>query len=329
MKVLVTGGGGFLGGAIVKGLLARGHSVRVLGRHDYPALRSTGVELFRADVADALAVRAAVDSCDAVVHTAARVGSWGRYRHFHETNVTGTENVLTACKACGVQRLVFTSSPSVVHSGLDAEGIDESSPYARTFEAHYPRTKAQAERLVLAANDERLATIALRPHLIMGPGDTQLLPRVAAKARAGRLFLPGGPPKLVDWTYIDDAAQAHWLALERLSPTAPCAGRAYFISQGAPVTVVELITRILAAAGVSAPQRTLSPALLYLAGCLAEGLFTMGLTYDREPPITRFVARQLTTSHWFNISAARRDLGYEPTVTLDQALEQIGNAMTS
>ena len=324
MKVLVTGGGGFLGRAIVRLLRAQGDEPRILGRGAQPELATEGLRVFRGDIADYPAVSEALAGCDAVIHTAAMVGGWGRERDFHRTNVTGTRNVLEACRAQGVRKLVYTSTPSVVHAGSDADGLNESAPYSRTFDAHYPRTKAIAERSVLAANDGQLSTVALRPHLVLGPGDTQLLPRAVASARAGRLRLPGGPSKLVDWTYVDDAARAHLLALARLWPGSPCAGKAYFISQGQPVPLRELICRAVAAAGgPSLPKRRVPPKLLFAAGALAEAAFVAFRIYDREPPITRFVARQLTTSHWFDISAARRELGFAPQTTLEQALQSL------
>jgi nucleoside-diphosphate-sugar epimerase len=329
MIVLVTGGGGFLGRAIVAQLLARGDRVRVLGRADQPALRAAGVEVVRGDLVDAAAVQAAAAGCEAVVHTAAKVGSWGRAREFHDTNVRGTENVIAACRAGGVGRLIHTSSPSVSHGGGDVEGIDEAAPPPRRFDASYPRTKAMAEKLVLAANGPGLATVALRPHLIWGPGDTQLLPRAIARARAGRLRLPRGASKLVDCTYIENAALAHVLALDRLRPGAACAGRAYFISQGTPVPLGDLVTRVLAAAGLPPVRKTISPRALYLAGCLAELAYTLLGIRDREPPVTRFVARQLTTAHWFDISAARRDLGYQPQVSIDEGLRRLAAALES
>jgi len=324
VKVLVTGGGGFLGRAIVRMLLAQGDEPRVLGRGEQPSLVSQGITVHRGDISESAAVHAALTGCDAVIHTAAMIGSWGRARDFDRVNVTGTRNVIEACRALNVPKLVFTSTPSVVHSGGDVCGADESVPYASSFDAHYPRTKAIAERLVLAANDSGLSTVALRPHLIFGPGDTQLIPRAVERARAGRLFLPGGPPKLVDWTYIDEAASAHLLALSRLAPAAACAGKAYFISQGQPVAVTELISRAVTAAGGPAlPSRRIPPPVLFASGCLAEAAFFALRIYDREPPITRFIARRLTTAHWFDISAARRDLGFNPQITLDEALQNV------
>jgi nucleoside-diphosphate-sugar epimerase len=323
MRVLVTGGGGFLGQALVRRLLERGDSARVFARGDYPALRALGAEVLRGDVGDASAVDVAVAGCDAVIHTAARVGSWGRYRDFHQTNVVGTENVLAACLVHRVSRLVYTSSPSVAHGSGDVEGIDESHPRPTRFDAHYPRTKAIAEQKVLAANGPTFATVALRPHLLWGPGDTQLLPRAIESARAGRFRFPSGPPKRMDCTFIDNAVDAHLLALDRLAPGAPCAGRAYFISQGEPLPFTELVERVFTAAGVTAPRKTVSPWVLYGAGCVAELAYALLGIRDREPPVTRFVARQLTTAHWFDIRAARRDLGYVPRVSMEEGLRRL------
>ena len=202
------------------------------------------------------------------------------------------------------------------------EGADESLPYAEHFEAHYPRTKAIAERLVLAANDAELATLALRPHLIWGPGDTQLLPRFAERWRAGRLRLSSGPAKLVDTVFIDNAVDAHLLALDRLGVSSVCSGRAYFISNGQPMPINDVVNRVLETAGLGPVDRTIAPWAARLAGAIAEGVYGV-LGLSREPPITRFVANQLTTAHWFDIGAARRDLGYEPRVSFADGLEQL------
>jgi 2-alkyl-3-oxoalkanoate reductase len=324
MKVLVTGGGGFLGRAIVLRLLGRGDAVVSLGRKAQPSLVERGVTVIQGDVSDRVLVEEAVQGCDAVVHTAARVGSWGRPEAFVRTNVTGTQNVLDACIQHGVGRLVYTSSPSVAHGPGDAEGIDESHGYPASFDAEYPRTKALAEQRVRAAACDTLLTVALRPHLMWGPGDTHLLPRAVALARAGKLKLPGGPPKKIDCTYIDNAVDAHLLALDRLVPGAPCVGRAYFISQGEPMPQGELITHVLAAVGIKGPFPTVSPSLLLMAGAASETWFRLRGIWDREPPITRFVARQLTSAHWFDVGAATRDLGYVPAVSFDEGLRRLG-----
>ncbi len=329
MRVLVTGGGGFLGLALVRRLLERGDAVRTLSRNEHAALASTGADVVRGDVAEADAVGRAVHGCDAVLHTAARVGAWGRREDFERTNVLGTRNVIEACLRHGVGRLVYTSSPSVVNALGDLEGVDEAHPSEGAYLADYPRTKAEAERAVLAANGAKLATVALRPHLMWGPGDTQLVPRLVAKARARRVILPSGPERLVDCTYIDNAVDAHLLALDALRPGATCAGKPYFISQGQPVSSRWLVNAVLAAAGLPAGQRTLSPRALYAAGFVAEVVYRALGVVDREPPITRFIAHELCTAHWFDIAAARRDLGYVPRVSIEEGLRRLKASLES
>jgi nucleoside-diphosphate-sugar epimerase len=327
MNALVTGGGGFLGSAIVRRLCARGDRVRSLARHRYPGLEALGVTQHQGDVADAAAVAAAAAGCDEVFHVAARAGLGGRYEDYHRTNVVGTENVLAACRRHGVGRLVYTSSPSVVFNGRDMEGVDESVPYPAHYEAHYPRTKALAERLVLRANGPALATVALRPHLIWGPGDNHLIPRILARARSGRLRRVGRASPLIDSTYIDNAADAHLLAADRLaSPPRQggeaVAGKAYFLSQGEPLPLWDLVNRILQAAGLGPVTRTVPFGVAYAAGWVLEAVYVVLWRQD-EPPMTRFLARELATAHWFDIGAARRDLGYEPAVSTEEGLRRL------
>lgn len=316
MRVLVTGGGGFLGKAICTQLVAAGHQVASLSRSRHAELDALGVAQRLADLRDRAAVADALAGHDAVVHTAAKVDAWGPGREFRAVNVTGTENVIAGCLAGGVSRLVFTSSPSVVHRGRDLEGIDESIPYATRFPAAYPRTKAAAERLVLAADSPRLATVALRPHLIWGPGDPHLMPQLLAAARAGRLRIIGRPGKLVDTTYVDNAAEAHVLALDRLAPATPVAGRAYFISQGDPRSIEEIFTGVLLAAGLPPVTRRMPRAVARAAALVLEAGYHVARV-RAEPPLTRLVAAELGTSHWFDISAARRDLKYRPRVSTE------------
>ena len=315
MRALVTGGGGFLGQAIVRGLLGRGASVRSFSRHDHAELHTLGVEQLQGDLFDADAVARAVQGCEMVFHVAARPGLWGEYEDYHRPNVVGTQNVIHACRRHGVQRLVYSSSPSVVFDGRDMEGVDESVPYASRFEAHYPRTKAIAEQAVRAANDAQLATVSLRPHLIWGPGDNHLLPRLAARARAGQLRRIGSRPNLIDTVYVDNAAEAHLLAADRLSPGSPIAGKAYFISQGEPVPLWDMVNRLLEAVGAPPVTRSI-PAPLALA--LAWGFETAHrlARNPREPRLTRFLVHELAAAHWFDISAARRDLGYAPRIDI-------------
>jgi nucleoside-diphosphate-sugar epimerase len=319
MKVLVTGGGGFLGGVIVRMLRERGDEVRSFSRGEYPALKALGVEQVRGSLEDRDAVAAAAAGCDLVFHVAAKAGIWGSYHDFYRANVIGTENIIAACRSNGINRLVYTSSPSVVFDGSDVEGGNESLPYPDFYEANYPATKALAEQLALAANSPELAVTTLRPHLIWGPGDNHLGPRIIAKGRAGKLRRIGTRPNLVDTVYVDNAARAHLQAADRLYPGSSVAGKCYFISNGEPLPLWDMVNRILAAADVPPVSRSISPKLAFAIGCLCEGLWSL-FRLSGEPPMTRFVAHELASAHWFDISAARRDFGYSPEITIDQGL---------
>lgn len=322
MKALVTGGGGFLGSAIVRQLRERGDKVRTFSRAPHQQLSRLGAEHFRGDLGNPTAVLEAVSGCDIVFHVAAQAGIWGDYEGFYKANVVGTKNVIDACRAHHINRLVFTSSPSVVFDGTDVEGGNESLRYPASYEAHYPYTKAVAEQLVLEANSSFLATVALRPHLIWGPGDNHLVPRIVEKGRAGRLRRIGNRPCLVDTVYIDNAAEAHLNAADRLHPGAPCAGRAYFISNDEPVPLWEMVNRILAAAGLPQENRSISPGVAHAIGTGCELAWKL-LRLSGEPPMTRFVASELSTAHWFDISAAKRDLGYQPKVSIEEGLRRL------
>ena len=326
MRVLVTGGGGFLGQAIVRRLIARGDLVRSLQRSDTPELAAQGVECLKGDIADTAVVRHAVSGCEIVFHVAAKAGIWGRFNDFYRANVVGTENVLAACDSEGARKLVYTSSSSVVFNGRDEEDIDESVPYPVRYLTHYPRTKALAERLVIAANGPRLATVSLRPHLIWGPGDNHLVPRLIQRAQAGRLRRVGNGGNLVDTTYIDNAADAHLLAADALESGSTVAGKVYFISNGEPLPLWGLIDRLLACADVPPVTRKISATSAYFVGGLLELIYTLTGRQD-EPPMTRFVARQLSTAHWFRLEAARRDFGYIPRVTVDEGLRRLAESL--
>jgi len=320
--VLVTGGGGFLGQAIVRGLLARGAQARSFSRQRHPGLDALGVEQLPGDLADAAAVGRAVQRCDVVFHVGAKAGVWGPYDDYHRANVMGTGHVIEACRRHGVKRLVYTSSPSVVFDGGDMEGVDESVPYPEWYEAAYPQTKAEAERAVRGANGAELATVALRPHLIWGPGDNHLIPRILARARAGQLRRIGRRACQVDSVFIDNAAEAHLLAAERLALGSSIAGRVYFISQGEPWPLWDLVAGILRAAGLPPVERSVPLPVARAAAGLSE-LVYRALRLRGEPRLTRFLVRELSTSHWFDISAARRDLGYAPKITIAEGLERL------
>lgn len=322
MNVLVTGGGGFLGKAIVDRLVARGDAVRSLSRSMHKDLESSGVDSSLGDLADPDAVDRAVKGCELVFHVAAKPGVWGRYHEYYMPNVVGTRNILKACRKYGVKKLVYTSTPSVVHGGTNLENANESLPYAEKYETHYPRTKAEAEQEVLAAAGDDIATVALRPHLIWGPGDNHLVPRILARGRAGKLRRTGSSETLIDATYIDNAADAHLLAADRLHIGSPISGKAYFIANGEPMPIWTLIDGILAAADLPPVRKTIPFWAAYSAGAILEAVYSL-FRRKNEPLMTRFVAKQLATSHWFDLSAAKRDLGYEPKVTTAEGLVRL------
>lgn len=322
MNALVTGGAGFLGKAIVKLLLDQGAHVRSFSRNSYLALESLEVEQFCGDLNDSAAVEWAVKGCDIVFHVAARAGVWGSYDDFYQPNVVGTQNIIAACRKFGVKRLVYTSSPSVVFDGSDMEGVNESVPYAKHFHSYYPQTKAEAEQLVLAANDDHLATVALRPHLIWGPEDNHLVPRILERGRKSQLKQIGKRVCLVDTVYIDNAAQAHLQAADKLNIGSVVSGRAYFIANDEPIPLWEMVDHILAAGNVPPVTGSISPALAYGVGWFFETVYKL-FKLQGEPRMTRFVARELSTAHWFNLKAAKRDFGYAPQVGIDEGLRRL------
>lgn len=328
MKAVVTGGGGFLGRAIVERLLADGHEVTSVSRGAYPELAELGALTRQADLADAAAVRRALAGAEIVFHAAARAGVWGPREEYFRANVDGTRHVLDACLEHGVERLVYTSSPSVCFDGEDHVNAGNELPYARTFLAAYPESKAVAEAMVLEANGKRgLATCALRPHLIFGPRDPHLIPRLIARARARRLRIVGPGDNEVSLTYVDNAAHAHLCAAEHLTPVAPHAGKAYFIGQREPVKLWDWIAMLLERIGAPPVERRISARAARTVGAVLESVWKpLGLS--GEPPMTRFVAAQLATSHSYDMAPARADFGYEELVSMDEANERLIASLT-
>ncbi len=323
MRALVTGGGGFLGRHIVERLLKRGDHVRVLARGRYAELERAGVETLQGDIRDPARVARACARMDVVFHVAALPAIWGRWRDFYSINFEGTKNVVAGCLAHGVGRLVYTSTPSVVFDGSDLCGIDESYPYPRRYICHYPATKAMAERYVLATNEEgKLLTAALRPHLVWGPGDRHLVPRILERARARRLFIVGDGTNRVDVTYVENAAEAHLQAADRLLPGSPVGGQAYFISQGEPVALWGFINTILARLDLPRARKKIPCGAAQFVGAALEASYKI-LPLGGEPPMTRFLATHLARSHYFDISKARRHLGYEPRIGISEGLERL------
>jgi nucleoside-diphosphate-sugar epimerase len=322
MRVLVTGGNGFLGRAVVAELKRRGHQVSSASRRPSAELAALGVRTLTCDLRNREHVERAVNGQEAVVHAGALTGIHGARADFERTNVEGTRFVIEGCRAGGVKRLVYTSSPSVVFDGRDHRRAEESLPYARRYLAAYPATKAAAEREVLAANGSHLATLALRPHLVLGPGDPSLMPRLVARARAGKLAIVGDGKNEVSFTWLENAAAAHADALERLEPGAKAAGRAYFVAQKEPVRLWPWLAELFTRAGIPPPTRRVSRALAYVAGAACE--LAWSLAHRRgEPPMTRFLALQLATSHSYDVGALERDLGYTERVSTAEATERL------
>ncbi|MDG2344616.1 MAG: NAD-dependent epimerase/dehydratase family protein [Opitutae bacterium] len=319
MKILVTGGGGFVGGYIVERLLARGYAVRSIGRSPQPELVAKGVEVVCGDLTDATAVSAACEGVDTVFHVAARAGVWGSWESFYRPNVIGTRNVLSACRKWQVKRLVYTSTPSVVFNGDSIRGGDESLPYGKNWLCHYAETKALAEQEALAANSEKLQVVALRPHLIFGPGDPHLLPRVVESVKVGRLRIVGDGSAKVDVSYVGNVADAHLDAFDALE-RGKGAGQAYFISQGEPVDLWPWLNSILEGLGQPPLTQKIPLPLAYGIGALCEGAWKV-LRRRTDPPITRFVAVELAKDHYFDINKAQHELGYRPRVSMNEALK--------
>jgi len=326
VKALVTGGGGFLGGAIVKALLDRGDSVRAIQRGNYPFLKELAVETIQGDLTQADDINTAASRCDVIFHVAAKAGVWGDYDDYYQANVIATKNVLQACRINNVNNLVYTSTPSVVFNGESEEGINESEPYVENFFNAYQKTKAEAEQLVISANSADLKTVSLRPHLIWGPGDPHLVPRIISRAKSGRLRLVGNKNNKVDSCYIDNAVQAHLLAADCLLSNGVCAGKIYFISNDEPISMSGLINKILSAANLPAVNKTLPENAAYIIGFVLEKIYGL-LNIKNEPIMTRFVARQLSTSHWFDLTAAKKDLGYQAHVSIDEGMKYLEESL--
>jgi len=327
LKALVTGGGGFLGRYIVEQLVARGDHIRSFSRKRYAELEALGVETVTGDLRDAGAVQAACQGIDVVFHTAGVAGIWGPWRHYYDVNVRGTENVVAACRAHGVKRLVYTSSPSVTFDGRDQNGIDESAPYPHRWLCHYPHSKALAEQHVLSTNsDGGMLTCSLRPHLIWGPRDEHLIPRLLDRARKGQLRRVGDGSNLIDMVYVENAAAAHLQAADALRTDSPVAGSAYFISQGEPVNCWEWLNEILSLAGLQPVQKSISFAAARHIGAVLEITYRL-LRLRGEPRMTRFLAAQLATSHYFDIGRARRDFGYVPSISTATGMQRLAASL--
>lgn len=324
--VLVTGGGGFLGRRLIELLRAEqpGREIRFLARGRYPDVEAVGATGLQVDLTAGGDLRAAVRGCEAVHHVASKAGVWGPYADYATINVDGTLALLEACAAEGVRRFVYTSTPSVIGYAHETEGA-EQAPYPERWETPYGETKAIAERAVLAANGRALpgggalATVALRPHLIFGPRDPHLLPRVVDRARQRALAIVGDGRNKVDLTFVDNAAWAHVDAERALvGPDAPCAGKAYFVSNDEPVVLWDWLADVLRALDLPPVTRRVPLWAATAGGTVLEAAWrTFGLA--GEPRMTRFLALALARSHWYSMAPAKRDFGYRVRVPLAEA----------
>jgi 2-alkyl-3-oxoalkanoate reductase len=322
MKVFVTGGSGFLGHAIVLQLLDAGHEVHTFARNNDDRLNREGVTQFLGSLTSYSAIKEAMTGCHAVIHAAAKTGIQGTYDEFYDTNVLGTQHILEACRALNIQLLVYTSTASVIFDG-GSEGKNEELPYPKKFDAYYPQTKAIAEQQVIQANGPELATVSLRPHLVWGPGDPHFFPRLMAKRRLDKLRILGKKTFRVDVTYVDDAAKAHLQALAVLQQEPNrVAGKAYFLSQDEPIAVDDFMNRLVACGGLGPVTKRINPSVARFAGwCIQKVYRTFRL--KKEPPFDLFIAKQLSSSHWYDISAAKRDFGFLPELTIEEGMERL------
>ncbi len=318
MKVLVTGATSLLARRTAEALLARGDDVVCLQRR--PA-NLEAVELL-GDIRDADLVARAAQGCDAIIHAAAKVGVVGTWEDYRSVNVDGTASVIAAARRQGVARVVHVSTPSVAHSGHAIVGAGADEPFIGRTGAWYAESKAIGENLARSANGPELSVVTIRPHLVWGPGDTQLVGRIVERARAGRLALVGHGAALIDTTYIDCASSALVAALDAAIPGAPCNGRAYVVANGEPRPIRELVLGICHAAGLDVDPRDVPRRAALLAGGAIERVWRLRRS-KAEPPLTRFLAEQLGTAHWFDPRPARDDLGWVPSVSIDEGLRRL------
>jgi nucleoside-diphosphate-sugar epimerase len=322
MNALVTGGGGFIGSALIYELLQRGFKVSSFSRSDYPDLRSKGVEVKRGNLSDSKVVSDACEGIDIIFHVASKTGFWGTYQEYYKTNVIGTQNIVSACRDKNIKWLIYTSSASVVFDGNDIKWGNESLPYPSRPISYYTGTKAEAEKYVLTANSSTLKTIALRPHIVIGPGDNHLIPRILERAKAGKLRQIGNGRNMVDISYIDNVVEAHMAAVKSLMHNPDVSGKPYFISNGEPVVLWDFMNLILERAGVKLVRKRIPSALAFLLSGLEETLFNIFLI-QKEPLLTSFLVHELSRSHYFDISAARKYLDYSPSVSNLESLDKM------
>jgi nucleoside-diphosphate-sugar epimerase len=315
MRVLVTGATSLVGRSLVERLHQRGDEVTVFQR------TPSGIAVTESlgDISDPRAVGAAVAGAEAVVHLAARAGVTGRWELFEQANVVGTRCMIEAARAAGVARFVHVSSPSVAHTGRSLVGAGAEPADPGGVRGHYARSKAQAELIALAADSSTMAVTAIRPHLIWGPGDAQLIGRIVERAKAGRLAIVGSGAALIDTTYVDNAADALVAAVDK-APT--IGGRVLVVTNGQPRPVRELLNRIVLAAGLEKPRLKVPYRLAHTGGIAVEQIWERRDRSD-DPPLTSFLAEQLGTAHWFDQRETRTALDWEPSVGLNEGFQRL------
>ncbi len=319
MNILVTGGGGFLGRAICKQLI-NDHKVFSFSRNHHKSLDELSVETIKGSLHSKEDIIKALDGIDAVFHVAAIAGVWGKYEKYYSTNTLGTQNLVDACKESGIKYLIYTSTPSVVFEKEDICGADETIGYANKYLTHYAYTKSLAEKYVIDSVDDNFFALAIRPHLIWGPGDPHIIPRLVQKSKSGRLKQVGDGENLVDIIYVDNAASAHVKAFNALVENKNLSGRKYFVGQEKPVKLWSFINQLLVSSGEELVESSISFKTAYYVGWILEKIFgVIGITQP-EPPMTRFVATQLAKSHYFSHANAKADFGYEPLVSIEEGL---------
>lgn len=322
MHVLVIGGGGFLGSRLAHKLLEQGNKVTVLGRKEYPFIDKS-IQCIKADIRDYSSVLHIINGQDTVFHAASVPGIWGDYNDFYSIDVIGTKNILRACLQNNVKKLIYTSSPSVIFRQSDLKNVDEQIGYPQKYLCHYSKTKAIAEKLVLDTNGKReLATVCIRPHLIWGPGDPHLVPRLILRAKKNRLIRVGTGLNRVDMIYIDNAVEAHLMACNKLNLSSPLAGKCYFVSDGHPVILWDWIENLLKNLKLPRIKRSISYNSAATIGLIFEFIYKL-FKIKNEPPMTRFLAAQLAKSHYFNISRAINDFGYKPIISQEEGMKRL------
>lgn len=320
MNVLITGAGGFLGQHLAQSLLDMGFKVWNFSRKSHPKLLQMGVQTIQGDLRDEDSVRNALLNMDAVFHVASMVGMWGKYEDFYKTNVVGTENIINGCLYHNIKKLIYTSSPSVVFGKDDLCGVDETIEYPEQYLCHYAETKALAEQLVLEANGKTLATVALRPHLIFGPNDPHIFPKLVETARQGKLKRVGNGKNMVDVVFVQNAVDAHIQAFTKLDIGSQVSGQAYFIGQEKPVNLWDFINEILTRYELPTLTKSIPAFFAYFIGWSMEKIYSL-LRIKSEPRMTRFISLQFSKSHYFDHSKAKTELGYVPRVLIKEALD--------